>query len=116
MDIIEKTINNWGEDICNRFTGHRICLYYDRNNFQAYFGMVFDTKQKIVGILECLLKSETEVQLHLRVHFYRKWTIVRITGDKRIPQDAEYKIKNLCYGCLLTVVDQDNSYIIKLVF
>lgn len=116
MDVIEKTINNWEEDICNQFTTHKIHLCYDQNNFKAYYGAFLDSKETIAGILGCLLKSGTGIQLHLRVHFYKKWTVVRITGDKRIPQDAEHKIKSLCYGCLLTIVNQDNGYVIKLAF
>lgn len=116
MDIIEKTINNWREDICNQFIGHKIYLYYDQNNFKAYYGAFLGTKETVEGILDCLLKSGTDIQLYLRVHFYKKWTVVRIAGKKRIPPDAEHKIKNLCHGCLLTVADREDGYVMKLAF
>ncbi len=116
MDVIEKTISNWREDICTQFAGHKIHLYYDRNNFKAYYGVFLDTKDTIAGILDCLLKSGTDIQLFLRVHFYKKWTVVRITGQNQIPRDARHKIKDMRHDCLLTVTDSDDGYVIKLAF
>lgn len=109
-------IIKWEKKLHTRFANHKIELLYDKENVKNRFDVFYKCEKILMEVFEYLCKTEKEVHLYLRIHFFREWIVIRIAGNKRLSQDAKKRIKKVSQNGLLTIIEWENGYILKLAF
>lgn len=111
MNRYNSYITEWEKKLSN----HKIELYYDKDNIKSFYTSFLRGENALLEIIECLCKEEKEVHLYLRIHLWKDWFIIRISGNKRLSHTKKKQIEKEWKNGLITLIEQKDGYIIKLV-
>lgn len=98
----------------NRCPKGSIEIFYDKENLKKYESRLGFVEKSLVEIVGYLYHHNNAMHLFIRVHGYKQWIVLRISGKICLPKEAKVICRELCGSDICNISMCGDDKIIKI--
>ncbi len=116
MEIEENEISRLIRFFQEKHSKCEINFYYDEKNLAYHAQSLVEVMRNLDNLMDVFDECKKNVQIFMRIHFYKQWIIVRIKANIEQLGNVEKEIRKAFYGDLISIVYVREYLIIKLCY